>query len=211
MRELERPIGRVWRRMRFQRFLTALVWCWGVALAVVAVVLAVEKVVGRPVPGAEWWPFAIAGGVGLVAAALIALLGGPSRVDAAVAIDRVFHLNERLSTALTLPAELRETSAGRALVADAIRHVSALDIGAEFGPTFPRRAWVPLIPAALAIALLFVPAEWVQQKAQARSAEQIEKKVVIEQTKALEQADRRPAQGARQDQVHRGRQAPGRD
>ena len=137
MRELERPIGRVWRRMRFQRFLTALVWCWGAALAVVAVALAIEKVGGRALPGPAWLPFAIAGGVGLVAAALIALLEGPSRVDAAVAIDRVFHLNERLSTALTLPAELRETPAAQALLADAIRHLSALDLDAEFGPTLP--------------------------------------------------------------------------
>ena len=185
VRELERLIGRVWRRMRFQRFLTALVWCWGAALSVVAVALAIEKAGGRALPGPAWLPLAIAGGIGLVAAMLIALLEGPSRFDAAVAIDRAFHLNERLSTALTLPAELRETPAAQALLADAILHVSALDLDSEFGPTLPRRAWVPLIPAALAVALLFVPAEWVQQKARARSAEEVDPKVVVEQSRAL--------------------------
>src|SRR5262245_41402499 len=129
--------------MRFQRFLGALVWCWGGSLAIVAAALAAEKLLNRPIPGAEWIPFAIAGGVGLVAAALIAAFTGPDRVDAAVAIDRVFHLNERLSTALTLPDYLRETQAGQALIADATKHVAALDIATEFGPRLPRRAWVP--------------------------------------------------------------------
>jgi hypothetical protein len=185
VRELDRPIGRVWRRMRFQRFLGALVWCWAVGLALVAVVLAVEKL-GRPLPGADWLPFAVAGGVGLAFAALIALLTGPSRVDAAVAIDRAFHLNERLSSTLTLPLDLRETPAGRALVADTIRHVSELDIGSKFGLRMPRRAWVPIIPALLALGLIFVP-EWTQRLASAKNSaeQQVEKQVVTEKVKAL--------------------------
>jgi hypothetical protein len=184
VRELERPIGRVWRRMRFQRFLGALVWCLGVSLALAAGAIAAEKLLNRPLPGAEWWPFAIAGGVGLVSAALIALFTGPSRVDAAVAIDHVFHLNERLSTALTLPEYLRESPAGRALLADAMKHVATLDIGSEFAPRVPRRAWIPVIPAALALGLLFVP-EITQLRVQARTEEKIDKKVVIDQSKAL--------------------------
>src|SRR3954447_14799097 len=83
VRELERPIGRVWRRLRFQRFLAAAVWSWTGALALVALAIAVEKGIGRSLPGPEWAPFAIAGGVGLVLAALIALVSGPTRVDAA--------------------------------------------------------------------------------------------------------------------------------
>ena len=80
---------------------------------------------------------------------MIAAFSGPSRMDAAVAIDRVFHLNERLSSALTLPEDLRETPAGRALIADAIRKVTDLDVAAEFGLRMPRRAWVVLIPASV--------------------------------------------------------------
>src|SRR3954470_2551433 len=84
VREFDKPIGRAWRRMRLQRFLSALVWCWGAGLAVVAGGVAYEKTTGRTLPGADWVPFAIAGGVGLVVAALIAIFSGPSRVDAAV-------------------------------------------------------------------------------------------------------------------------------
>jgi hypothetical protein len=184
VRELEKPIGRVWRRLRFQRFLAALLWSWTGAFALAAVWLAVEKGLGYPLPGRDWLPPAIAGGAGLVIALLVAVLSGPSRVDAAVAIDRVFHLNERLSTALTLPGELRETPAGRALLSDTLRHVAALDIPAEFSPRLPRRAWVSLIPAALVVGLLFLP-EWAQPRASARSASNLEKKVIASQTRAL--------------------------
>jgi hypothetical protein len=180
VRELDKPIGRVWRRLRFQRFLAALVWCWGACLLATAAAIAVEKFANRPLPGADWVPFAIAGGVGVVVAGLIAIFTGPSRVDAAVAIDRAFRLNERLSTTLTLPADLRETPAGRALVADTVRHVHDLDLGAHFGLRIPRTAWVPLIPAALALGLLMVP-EWAQKRAQARNSQVLDK----EQAKAI--------------------------
>jgi hypothetical protein len=184
VRELEKPIGRVWRRMRFQRFLAAAVWLWGGALALVAVWFGIEKGAGYPLPGADWVPFAVAGGVGLLGAFLIALVSGPTRVDAAVAIDHAFHLSERLSTALTLPDALRETPAGRALLADARKHMATLDVATAFGPRVPRLAWVPLVPAALAVALLFLP-DWAQARARARPVGAVEKTVIAKETKAL--------------------------
>jgi hypothetical protein len=186
VRELETPIKRAWRRMRVQRFLTALVWCWGATLAVAALAIAVEKFLNRPLPGQDWWPLAIAAGIGLVVAAAIALATGPSRVDAAVAIDHAFHLDERLSTALTLPEALRETPAGHALLVDAIRHVADLDIGSRFGLCLPRLAWVPLIPAALAVGLLFVP-EWAQRSvlANQKGVQDLDQEAVAQQAKAL--------------------------
>jgi hypothetical protein len=162
VKELDKPIGRVWRRLRLQRFLTSTVWCLAGGLAVATVVLGVEKLGEVPIPGQPWWPFAIAGGLSLVVAGLIATLTGPDRTDAAVALDRAFGLNERLSTALTLPAELRETSAGRALIADAIRHVADLDVTDRFGLSVPRRAWLPIVPAVLATVILLVP-EWTKR------------------------------------------------
>src|SRR5262249_47620052 len=69
--------------------------------------------------------------------------------------------------------------------ADAARHVADLDVRPEFGPRVPRLAWVPLVPAGLAAALLFVP-ELVQLRAVAKQADpKGEKKIVSEQTKAL--------------------------
>ena len=186
MSELDKPITRVWRRMRFQRFLTALVWCWAATLLVVAVTLIVEKLTNRALPGEDWVPFAIAGGVGLVMAAIIAVTGGATRLDAAIAIDRAYSLNERLSTAITLPGDLLETMAGQALFRDAVKSVTDLDVRTAFSPKLPRLAWVPVLPALLAVAIPFAP-QIATLKAQAKGSldPKIEKKVIEAQTKSL--------------------------
>lgn len=184
MRELQRPIGRVWRRLRFQRFLSALMWSWAAGLVVVAVVLAVEKLTSRTIPGPGWAPFVVAFDFAVLVAAAVAIFRGPSRVDAAVAIDRAFRLNERLSTALTLPPGLAETPAGQALLLDAVRHVAEIDVRSAFGLHVPRRAWVPLIPAAVSVAILFAP-NVTQLRAQAKPADRVDRKLVEAQTKAL--------------------------
>jgi hypothetical protein len=184
VRELDKPVGRVRRRLRFQRFLAALVWSLAATLLVLVVVLATAKGLNRTLLGPGWMPLAIAGGTGLILALIGTFVRGPSRVDAAEAMDRAFHLDERVSTVLTLPAELHESPAGRALVADAIKHVSDLEIGREFGPRIPRRAWVPLIPATLLLALLFIP-DWVQSRATARPGAVSDKRVIENQTKLL--------------------------
>jgi hypothetical protein len=173
--------------LRLQRFLASFVWCLAAGLALATVVLGVEKLGQVPVPGAEWLPFAVGSCVALVAAGLIAILTGPGRIDAAVALDRAFGLNERLSTALTLPEEFRDTPAGRALVADAIRHVADLDVGSRFGLAMPRRAWIPLIPAVLAGAIVLVPAWSKQSTAAARTPlePKVEKELVSKQSSAL--------------------------
>ena len=187
MKELDKPIGRVWRRMRLQRFLTSTVWCLAGGLALATVVLGVEKLGQMPVPGETWLPFAIAGGLSLVVAGLIAGLTGPDRTDAAVALDRAFGLNERLSTALTLPEELRQTSAGRALISDAIRHVADLDVADRFGLSIPRRAWVPIVPALLAGVILLVPelSKRASGSAKASATPQQEKQLVTKQSSTL--------------------------
>jgi len=184
MRELEKPVARVFRRLRYQRFLSTLVWSLAIALAVVAGIIAGERVWNRAVPGPEWLPFAVAGALAVVFAAGFASVTGASRLDAAVAIDRVFHLNERVSSAWTLPNDLRETPAGRAVIADASLKLAGLDVAAEFGLRIPRRAWVVLIPATAAVLLLFAPA-WVPSLAQAKTKEALDTKAFTKQTEAL--------------------------
>jgi hypothetical protein len=157
MADFEKPIGRVWRRLRFQRFLSGLVWCLAGALLLAGAAIGLEKLAVQALPVEPWVPFAVAGAVGVTLAALIALLSGPSRVDAAVAIDRAFHLNERLGTALTLPEHLRETPAGRALIEDTRRQLASIDVSSQFGPRLPKAAWLPLVSGMLAVGLLFVP------------------------------------------------------
>ena len=184
MRELEKPVARVFRRLRFQRFVTTLVWTWAIALFIVAALIGTEKLLNQHIAGPDWLPFAVAGLVGMAIAAAISLSTGPSRMDAAVALDRVFHLNERVSSAFSLPSDMRETPAGRALIADAARKVADLDVAAEFGLRLPRRAWVILIPATAAVVLLFAPA-WVPLAVQARMSDKIDIKAIAKQTELL--------------------------
>ena len=199
MGELNKPIRRVLRRLRWQRFLTVLVGNLAGALAVATVVLAIERLGRYTIPGPDWWPFAVAAGLAVLASAVVALVRGPDATDAAVALDRAFGLNERLSTALTLPEDLRETPAGRALLADAIRHVGDLDVAARFGLKLPRRAWTPLIPLGLAGLILLGP-DGLNQFASARTPANVaatptEKQEVAKQSSALAQkaAERRNA------------------
>ncbi len=184
MRELEKPVARVFRRLRLQRFVSSLVWVLAIALLLVAVVLGVSKALNHPLPGPEWAPFAVAGGLGALIATLIAIFTGPSRLDAAVAIDHAFHLNERVSTALTLPGDLRETSVGHALLADARKKLADLDVTAGFGPKLPRKAWIALIPAGMAVAMLFVPT-WIERTVQARTEVKVDAKALAKQSETL--------------------------
>jgi hypothetical protein len=169
-----------------QRFLAALVWCWGAGLLLTAIAIAVEKYAQQPIPGPDWMPFAVAGSAGLAVAGLIAALTGASRVDAAIAIDREFRLNDRLATVLTLPDDLRETPAGRALTADALKHVQDLDIAEKFGLRIPKSAWVPIIPGLMAVGLLFAPnVAKLQAKTTPTAVDPLEKEAIAKQATKL--------------------------
>lgn len=188
VQELQKPIRQVFRRLRVQRFLTSFVWMLVGTLFVSTVVLGAKRL-GQPIPGADWWPFAIAAGVAMLGAIATAVFSGPTPVDAAVALDRAFELNERLSTALTLPEDLKASPAGKALMADALKHVKDLDVAERFGFKLPDRSWVVLIPGAMALIIAFLPI-WMPKVIQASpkatavaSAEQ--KKAVAKQSEAL--------------------------
>ena len=184
MRELEKPVSRVFRRLRFQRFVTTLIWALAIAFLLVAVLLGSLKALNLVMPGPEWAPFAVAGAVAVLIAALVAVFSGASRLDAAVAIDHAFHLNERLSSALTLPADLRESAAGQALLADTVRKLADLDVTSAFATKMPRRAWIVLVPAGLAVLMLFVPA-WIPRTVLAKTEPQVDKKALAKQAEAL--------------------------
>jgi myosin heavy subunit len=186
VREFDKPIGRAFRRMRFQRFLSALVWCWGVALIGVVGAIAYEKIADKNLPGPDWVPFVLAADIGVLVAAGIAIFSGATRVDAAIAIDQRFGLNDRLATTLTLPDELRETPAGKALLADTIAHIGSLDIPTKFGLTLPRRAWVTLVPAFLALGLLFAPS-WSKTQASllGKKSDTLDKEVAAKQMQTI--------------------------
>ena len=59
-------------------------------------------------------------------------------LDAAIEIDRRFDLRERVASSLSLSEAERDTDAGQALVKDAVRAASRIDVGDKFRVRFSR-------------------------------------------------------------------------
>ncbi|ADV61142.1 hypothetical protein Isop_0549 [Isosphaera pallida ATCC 43644] len=170
MEVMEAAVGRVHRRLRVRRFL-AVSWVAATICLLLATVVTVGfHLAGRPDwLGPTWLVPSVALGVAAFIAALVTLVSGPSRLDAAVAIDHAFDLNERLSSALALPSDLRDTPAGRAVLADAARRIEHLELTSRFGVLPSRRAWWAAVAGLLAVGAGFLPADLADQLAQAGS------------------------------------------
>lgn len=191
MDTLAEQVRQARRRLTLQRFLAAAPWCLFVALVVAAVAVAVDKY--RPLVGQPWHWLAGGAAAGVLTAAVWALWKRDTPLAAALEVDRRFGLKERLSSALALSAKDRETAAGQALLADALRRAGGLDVGERFTLQAGRWAWLPIAPtaAALLVMLLVTPAA---KKTQAKSAADADvKKQVQKSTAALQKklAERR--------------------
>jgi hypothetical protein len=158
MDTLHKQIRRARRRLTFQRFLGVLGWCWFAALLAALVLIAVDKF--RPL-GVEAWMWAAGAiGLGLAAAIVWTLIHRAGLLEAAIEIDHRYGLKERVSSALALPAADRETEAGAALAADAVRRLERIDVAERFAVKPPRLLLLPFLPGALCVlvALLVSPA-----------------------------------------------------
>ena len=185
MTELERPIKTVLHRWRLQRFFSVLIRVWGIGLLIVAAVVAVEKFRVSSGLFPVWLPFVILVVCGILVAAVTAIVSGPGWLDAALAIDRAFHLEERFSTAISLPDDLLATSAGRAFIDEISRKVDRLDIASKFGLTLPRRSWLIVFPATLALILAILPPREARKPAKHDKSEPAISRLVANQTVEL--------------------------
>ena len=180
MDTLERQVRRARRRLAAERFLNVLGWCWFAAL-LAALVAILPTSSGRW--GSKSWAW-VAGalGLGLLAAAVWTLFIRGGMLEAAIEIDHRFALKERVSSALMLTPSDRETKAGEALVADALRRVERIDVAGQFTVKPPRRLLLPLLPGVLAVlvALLLAPA--VEKPAQANSGDPAAKEQIKKST-----------------------------
>lgn len=147
------------RRLTVERFLRFLPWTMGVAALVAVVGLVMPKIVALQVDNTVWFASWLGGGaaLGLLVNFWMTFVGRPTLPDAAVEIDRRFALRERLSSALVLTPEDRETELGKALADDANRRAEGLDVRDQFSFGFNRRLLLPILPAMLAAALWYVP------------------------------------------------------
>ncbi len=154
---LEQQIGKAHVRLFLRTFANMLVWCVSAGLIVSCAWFLVEPFV---VPEAAVWLRWTVGGAlvscSMLAAFLLSWRFCPSRLDAALLLDRRFGLKERATTSFMLPGNLRATPAGQALLEDAGRCIGGLHVGTRFPVSVGwSAAAVPLCAALLAVIVLF--------------------------------------------------------
>lgn len=169
MEQIQQQVASARRRLALQQFLTIAPWALFTSLVIAAIGIAIPKIwVLNVAP--VWWSLGWIGG-GLAAAFLLSILWTilvcRTNLDAAVEIDRRFGLKERVSSALSLSNEERETEAGRALIADATRRVEVLVVKERFGVAATWRALLPLGPALVVFALVALTTDAAREQASA--------------------------------------------
>jgi hypothetical protein len=201
MNDLKKQVHLAQRRLLVQRFLSLVPWTLSGTLLLAAGAILLKKLTPLQVDGQAWALWWIVGGVvgGLTLAGLIALWRRGGLLNAAIEIDQRCGLKERVSSCLALDPEELESEAGQALVQDAIRRVSHVNVGEQFRVRANRWALLPAGAAALAFALTLLSdaqpdptataqAATVQvEKRVLNSAENLKKQMVQRQKSALEQ------------------------
>jgi len=149
MEELTRYVRRARRRLEIQRFAGALGWCWFGTFSAVLVLVVLGRFYPLPVTDFDCGVAALALGLAVAAGWMAATRRGS--LEAAWEIDRRFALKERVSSALAMPPEDRDSPAGRALTEDTLRRLRRLDLAERFDVAPPRRFLLPLVPGVLAL------------------------------------------------------------
>lgn len=207
MDQLLSQVRRAHRRMLVERFLKKLVWCLFAGFCLAAVAIAVPQLVAienLPSNWTQWW-LAIATGGSVLAALLLTYLSRGTALDAAMEIDRRFGLRERVASSLALSAHDLNSQAGKALLNDAAQRVDRIDISERFRPAVDRRAWLPLVPAAVVFALVMFgtnreaissvePTTAVAAKARVKKANEELQKKLAEMKKQAENKDLKGAE-----------------
>ncbi len=154
---IDRSVRQARARIIRQSFVTYLGQCWAVALAVTLVwFLAQPMLLEQPAESLRWIVLGSGLALGLIAAIVRTRRAAPSDEGVALEIDSRFGLRERVTTAVALPAELRKTSTGQALFADAESKLAPLNVSEKF-PVKPQRSLlgIPVLALALAATVLW--------------------------------------------------------
>jgi septal ring factor EnvC (AmiA/AmiB activator) len=176
---------------------------WVIALAVTAAWMLAEPYAVNSAP--DWLRWAVLGGsLGVMTLLGVALTirRAPSRTAAALSLDELFGLRERVVTALTLPPEMEATPAGQALLADAHTRLKELKVSEKFPVRLPwSSAFVPAGAAAVALVALFynpvfpvAQGEAAPTKVAAEAKKEIAKKMeeLTKKPRTPEKAEERP-------------------
>lgn len=138
-------------RLVRQSFVNRLGISWAAALSlVVAWFVAQPMLFDHPPESLRWIVLGSALALGLIIAVVRTRLSSPTNERVALEIDNRFQLRERITTAVALPSELRNSSAGQALFNDAEHKLSRLNVSEKF-PLEPRRHLLSIPVLALVL------------------------------------------------------------
>lgn len=180
MDQLREQVARARRRLVLEQFMGRLVWCLLAALTAAAIGIAAPRVIVIHDLPANWDTAWLLGGlgVGFLVAAAWTLFSNRSPLDAAMEIDHRFDLRERVASSLSLTDEDRTSDAGKAVVNDALRAVRRIEVDEKFRVQLDRRAWWPLVPAAIVFVLVaFVEYREAASEHEHETVAQVEKQV----------------------------------
>jgi hypothetical protein len=151
LQQIAAKVSQTWRRQLGQLILGFLPTA--LAASVLCAVVWMLLKPWLPVDAPIWLPLGAAGGVALLATAVWARLHLPSRVNAALSLDRAFDLKERMTTAVSLDPSLRATAAGQALLDDARQRLDQIKVAERFPLQVRPRPWLAPLGAVLAFTL----------------------------------------------------------
>jgi hypothetical protein len=159
MEQIQRQVTSARRRLLLQRFLTRAPWWLFAALIVAAIALAIPKIWVLAADSRLWATNWLAGTVltGLLFAVISTLWGRRGTIEAAIELDHRYGLKERVSSALSLSPDERDTDAGQALIGDATRRIEQVIVREQFKFKAGRHTLLPLVPAVLIFLMLTFP------------------------------------------------------
>lgn len=159
MNDILKQVAIARRRLMAITFVQALANAWLITFSIAVVALVIPKLWPLPFDVSRWPVFciAIASGVGLFWGIVMTIFRRPSTVAAATEIDLRLKLRERLSSSLQLSADDRQTGIGQALMMDAQREASRIDLRDAFPVRLDRQYLWGLIPVVLSAATFLIP------------------------------------------------------
>ncbi len=155
--KIDRSVRIAKSRLLRQSFVNHLGIGWAAALAaVLAWFVAQPMLLENPPESLRWIALSTGLALGTIFAILRTRLQAPTNERVALEIDNRFQLRERITTAVALPMELRNSPAGQALFADAEHKLAPLNVSEKF-PLAPRRhlLGVPVLAMAIAAVVLW--------------------------------------------------------
>ena len=201
MDEIRKQVAAARRRLVLQQFLVIAGWSLFACLLVSAIGLAIPKIWAIDLD-ARWWTWGWIGGgllAGIVVAVTWTLATHCDASRAARELDRRYQLKERVASAWGLTPKQLQSEAGQALLDDAVRQVSWIDVRDQFSIRGSWKTLLPLLPALAIFALIgLVPDASDRQAATASTASASETEQVNRSARQLQKRLARAEQEIRE-------------